>query len=77
MGGFIGIGIAFGALKFVDGEEEEGGAFHGWCSLEVLGHRDCGFRVLGCWLGMGTMEEIPKRQRNISRALGKVLNPFI
>jgi len=30
VGGFIGIGIAFGALEFVDGEEEEGGAFHDW-----------------------------------------------
>lgn len=52
-GGFIGIGIAFGALEFVDGEEEEGGAFHGWCSLKVLSHRDCGFRVFGRWLGHG------------------------
>ncbi len=53
VGGFIRIGIAFGALEFIDGKEEEGGAFHGWCSLKVLSHRDCGFRVFGCWLGHG------------------------
>lgn len=68
VGGFIGIGIAFGALEFIDGKEEEGGAFHGWCSLKVLSHRDCGFRVFGCsgvgW-DMGTMGENLKLQGNI------------
>lgn len=52
VGGFIGIGIAFGALEFIDGEEEEGGAFH-LGSLEVLSHKDCGPRVFGRWLGHG------------------------
>lgn len=28
--GVIGIGIAFAGLEVVEGEEDEGGAFHGW-----------------------------------------------
>ena len=65
--GVVGIGGAVGTFVFVDGEEEEGGAFHVFVTEDVLSHNDF-VPVSKSWLGNrnnGREREDSGPQRNI------------